>query len=351
MLYQGCYTVDHQVILAVAGSGKTTHIINSVDPSKSNLIITYTENNFRNLRNKVIHQHDGIPEGTRVYTYFSFLYSFCLRPLCGDAIGLKGINFERPTMFANRKKKTDLQRYLDSHGRIYSSRMASFISDFEMIDEVKARIKKYFDYLYIDEVQDFAGSDFNFLLAIASGNTDSLLVGDFYQHTYGTSHDGNLNKGLYDDYEAYKKRLEDSGLSIDENTLCHSYRCSPTTCEFITKNIGITIGSHQADASLFEFVEDEGWAEVIFDQDHTVKLFYQSHNKYPCYSDNWGASKGLDDFDSVCVVLNKNTEQHFRKGKLDELAPITRNKLYVACTRARSELLFVPDSYFKKYKV
>ena len=343
--------MDHRVILAVAGSGKTTHIIDSIDSSKSNLILTYTENNFRNLRNKVIREYDGVPEGTRVYTYFTFLYSFCLRPLCGNKFGLKGINFERPTMFANRKKKTDLRRYIDSRGRIYSSRMASFIIEFDMTDEVRARIKKYFDYIYIDEVQDFAGGDFNILLAISSGNTDSLLVGDFFQHTYGTSNDGNLNKGLYDDYDAYKKRLEDSGLLVDEKTLSHSYRCSPTTCEFVTNNLGIAIGSHHPDASMLELVEDEGWAEAIFYQDHIVKLFYQSHNKYPCFSENWGASKGLDNFDSVCVVLNKKTEQLFRKEKLHELAPITRNKLYVACTRARSELYFIPELNFNKYKI
>lgn len=343
--------MDHQVILAVAGSGKTTHIINSIDPSKSNLILTYTENNFRNLRNRIVRQYDGLPEGTRAYTYFTFLYSFCLRPLCGDELGLNGINFDIPSRFSSRQKNTNLRRYIDSNGRIYSCRIASFIINFNLIDDVKARIKKYFDYLYVDEVQDFAGGDFNLLIAIASGNTDSLLVGDFYQHTYGTSYDGNLNKGLYDDHEAYKKRLEDSGLSIDEDTLSHSYRCSPTTCEFVTSNLGITIGSHQDDASAVEFVEDEGLAEAIFCQDHIVKLFYQSHSNYPCFSENWGASKGLDNFDSVCIVLNKTTEQHFRKGSLHKLAPTTRNKFYVACTRARSELLFVPESYLKKYKV
>lgn len=343
--------MGHRVIQAVAGSGKTTYIIKSIDPSKSNLVLSYTENNFRNLRNRIVREYDGTPEGTRVYTYFSFLYSFCLRPLCGDAVGLKGINFERPTIFANRKKKTDLRRYLDSYGRIYSSRMASFIFDFEMIDDVMARIRKYFDHLYIDEMQDFAGGDFNLLLAIANGNTDSLLVGDFFQHTFGTSHDGNLNKGLYDDYGAYKQRLEKSGLSIDEETLSHSYRCKPTTCDFVTSNLGISIGSHHSSGGLLELVEDEGWADAIFSQEHIVKLFFNKHDKFPCYSENWGASKGLDNYDSVCVVLNKTTEQHFRNGNLHELAPTTRNKLYVACTRARSELYFVPETYFKKYKI
>ena len=343
--------MDHRVILAVAGSGKTTYIIDSIDPTKSNLILTYTENNFRNLRNRIVRNFEGIPDGTRIYTYFSFLYSFCLRPLCGDAIGLRGINFDPPSQFSSRKKKGDLRRYIDPHHRIYSSRIASFLVDFDFLDEVRSRISKYFDHLHVDEVQDFSGNDFNFLIAIASGNTDSLLVGDFFQHTYGTSHDGNLNKGLYDDYGKYKNRLEDAGLTVDEGVLSHSHRCSPTTCDFVSSNLGIPIGSHQSESTVVELVEDASWAEAIFYQAHTVKLFYQSHHKYPCFSENWGASKGLDDFDSVCVVLNKSTDQLAQKGKLDQLPALTRNKLYVACTRARSELFFVPETFLKKFKL
>lgn len=341
--------MDHRVILAVAGSGKTSYIINSIDPEKANLILTYTENNYLNLRNRIVRRFGGIPDGTRVYTYFSFLYAFCLRPFVGDQLGLKGINFEQPSKFANRHKKHDARRYIDRHGRIYSSRIASFLINFCLIDEVRARIEKYFSSIYVDEVQDIAGSDFNLLMGITTSNTDSLLVGDFFQHTFDTSRDGNVNKSLYDDFDAYKKRLEDSGFSIDEKALSHSYRCCQSTCEFVANKLKITITSHQGKGNIVEFVDDEGWAEVIFLQDKTVKLFYRGHYLYPCHSENWGASKGLDDFDSVCVVLNKTTEKLFRDGKLDELLPMTRNKLYVACTRARSELFFVPEHFFNKY--
>lgn len=342
--------MDHRVILAVAGSGKTSYIIDSINPDKSNLVITYTENNYLNLRNRIVRRFDGMPDGTRVYTYFSFLYAFCLRPFVGDQLGLKGINFEQPSKFANRHKKHDVRRYIDRHGRIYSSRIASFLINFDLIAEVRARIEKYFSSIYVDEVQDIAGSDFNLLMEITAGNTDSLLVGDFFQHTFDTSRDGNVNKSLYDDFDAYKKRLEASGFSIDEDALSHSHRCYQSTCEFVADKLKIAIASHQDEGNVVEFVDDEGWAEAIFFRDGTVKLFYQAHHKYPCYSENWGASKGLNNFDSVCVVLNKNTEKLFRDGKLDELPPITRNKLYVACTRARSELFFVPESFFKKYQ-
>jgi len=297
--------MDQRVILAVAGSGKTTYIVESIDPSKSSLVLTYTENNQRNLRNRIIRQLGGIPEGTRVYTYFSFLYSFCLRPLCGDMYEIKGINFDNPPDFTRRIKRNDLRHYVDSHGRIYSSRIASFLFNSDLIGDVKERVGKYFKCIYVDEVQDFAGYDFNLITQLTAGNTDSVLVGDFFQHTYDTSRDGTMNKGLHDDHETYKKKFESLGFKIDEVTLSRSYRCTPVTCEFVSNNLEIGIESHLDNASLLKFVNDENWAEAIFYQERTVKLFYQSHLKYPCFSDNWGASKGVDDYDSVCVVLNK----------------------------------------------
>jgi hypothetical protein len=219
-----------------------------------------------------------------------------------------------------------------------------------MVDEVRGRIAKYFDCVYVDEVQDFAGYDFNLLAEITAGNTDSIFVGDFFQHTYDTSRDGNVNKGLHDDYDKYKKKFESLGFEVDETTLGRSHRCSLTTCEFVTDNLGVAIGSHHKKETLLEFVDDDRLAEAIFYQEHIVKLFYQSHSSYPCYSDNWGASKGIDDYDSVCVVLNGKTEKLFREGKLLELPPTTKNKLYVACTRARSKLFFVPERLIRKHK-
>lgn len=342
--------MDTRVIQAVAGSGKTTYVVESIDSARANLVLTYTENNYRNLRNRIVRQFGGIPDRTRIYTYFSFLYTFCLRPLCGDKYGLRGINFDNPPDFTRRIKRDNLRHYINSHGRIYASRVASFLINFDLVDEVRERVEKYFQCIYVDEVQDFAGHDFNLLALITMGNTDSLLVGDFFQHTYDTSRDGGVNKGLHDDYISYKKKLESLGFEVDETVLSHSYRCRPTTCEFVSNYLGIGIYSHLADASLLEFVDDEGWAEALFHQDYTVKLFYQSHLRYPCFSDNWGASKGIDDYDSVCVVLNKKSEDLYRKGELKKLPAITKNKLYVACTRARSELYLVPEHLVKKFK-
>ena len=42
-------------------------------------------------------------------------------------------------------------------------------------------------------------------------------------------------------------------------------------------------------------------------------------------------------------MLNKGTMQKYKVGKLSELAPSTRNKLYVAITRAHGDVYLVSE--------
>ena len=82
----------------------------------------------------------------------------------------------------------------------------------------------------------------------------------------------------------------------------------------------------------------------------TVKLFYEEHQKYGCFSQNWGASKGMDRYDDVCVALSPRNVKAWNAGSFRNINPQTRNKLYVACSRARGNLTFVPESLLKDYK-
>ena len=213
------------------------------------------------------------------------------------------------------------------------------------------RIEKYFDVVCVDEVQDFGGYDFDFLATISGSNVDVLLVGDFYQHTFDTSRDGNKNQGLHDDYEKYKKRFVKAGLVVDTTSLVKSYRCSQTVCDFIREHLGIEIYSHSTNATDASFLERQEDADRLHACKATVKLFYQEHFKYDCYSENWGGSKGADHYQDVCVVLTDTANKDFKNGVLRDAVPQTRNKLYVACSRARGDLYLMPGQMFKKFKI
>lgn len=343
--------MDKRVVFAVAGSGKTSHIINSLNVDSRALILTYTEKNLANIKQRVLKKFGKIPSGIKIYSYFQFLYSFCVRPLLGHKLKTKGINWQVPPAFTMKIKRDNLNFYIDANKRLYSNRISKLLEQADVIGEVVERIEKYFDDIYIDEVQDIGGHDFNFLTQISIANINHLFVGDFYQHTFDTSRDGVVNGSLHNDYIKYKSRFEKVGVVVDETLLSNSYRCSESVCKFITQSLLIDINSHRLDVTNVELVECETHAEELFECPGTVKLFYQSSNKYQGFTENWGATKGEDCYHDVCVVLNLNTLKHFNNGTLHELAAKTKNKLYVACTRAKNNLYFVPEKFYKKYLV
>jgi superfamily I DNA/RNA helicase len=232
---------------------------------------------------------------------------------------------------------------------LYHNRIAKLLVQCEVLEEVNERLKKYYDHLFIDEVQDFAGHDFNLLKSVVKANMNIMLVGDFYQHTFDTSRDGNTNANLHKDYEKYQKIFEKEKVEPNKEYLNKSYRCTESVCNFITNQIGIHIETHKEVDSKVVFIKDKTEIDKVFNDDSVIKLFYRESHKYKCHSRNWGDCKGENHYKNVCVVLNKTTMTHFKKENLSELKPVTKNKLYVACSRANNDLYFISESDIKHY--
>jgi len=338
--------MDKRVVFAVAGSGKTTLILSQLSLEKRSLIVTYTINNIDNLRNGIIRKFGYFPDNIRLLSYFNFLYAFCYRPFLGFEYRAKGINWNpNPNKFAQ-----DDARYIDKSKRLYSNRIAKLLEKREIVKDINDRIAKYFDNVFFDEIQDFAGNDFNFLKNISLSNVNILFVGDFYQHTFDTSRDGIVNRSLHDDYGTYMKLFEKMGLSVDTKSLIKSHRCSPTICKYITENIGIHMESHRTDHTSIKVIEDQSDALEIYYNETVVKLFYNDQRKYSCFSKNWGECKGEDKYQDVCIVLNKKSWECLKQEKINILPASTKNKFYVACSRAKRNLYMVPEEYFKTLK-
>lgn len=340
--------MDKRVIFAVAGSGKTTHLVNQLSLDRRALIITYTENNYSHLRASIIKKFGILPSNITLMTYFGFLHAFCFRPIGQRQFSTRGISFKRPPDL--RLPLNDMKRYRDTKGRLYHNRLAKLIEIKGLLPAVRARIERFYDAVYVDEVQDFAGHDFNLLLDVSSAQADMLFVGDFFQHTFDTSRDGSVNRTLHDDVGRYEKKFRDAGLTVDKQTLSKSWRCGTTVCELIRVHLHIDIGAHEDRASEIVRVENQDLADQLH-ADHTVvKLFHEQHYRYDCYSQNWGASKGQDHYQDVCVVLGAKAWKQYLEGKLHESVAQTRNKLYVAFSRARGSVYLAPDKLFKAYK-
>ena len=141
-----------------------------------------------------------------------------------------------------------------------------------------------------------------------------MLVGDFYQHTFDTSVDGNVNCNLFSDYDSYKKEFKSMGLTVDITSLNNSYRCSKSVCDFIKNNVGIDIYSVANKETDIISITKQADADFIIEDNSIIKLFYREHSKYGCLSEI-GSSKGIDHFNDVALCLIKQ-----RKGYSIEIS-------------------------------
>lgn len=337
------------VILSVAGSGKTTLLVNTLSLDKRSLLLTYTDNNAENLRMSVIAKFGFIPEGVMISTWFSFVLNFLIKPFvidqCPCRIEKLFFPKEPPPVYLK-----GLSRYVTVDGGIYHSRAYDFVQKYVGTSRILSRIRRFFDEVLIDEVQDFAGYDFDFIELLGQADIDVMIVGDFFQHTYDTSRDGAKNQTLHDDFHTYRKRLS-KYYKLDEAALSKSYRCSKAVCLFVKEKMGIVIESHHDDDgdNYPVLINDKAEIKRIMAEPSCRKLFYQKYYDYHCSGGNWGDCKGLS-YSNVCVVLNPNTLKYFLADCLANLPPKTRNKFYVACTRTRGRLCFIKESDIVEYK-
>ena len=342
--------MDKELILAVAGSGKTSLIVSKLDLEQRFLVITYTINNTKNLKRSIIKKYGYFPDNVKLFSYYNFLYSFCLKPFLAYKIRPRGIFWEHTPNYTNRFKLDDPRRYMTKSRMLYHNRIAKLLEQRKVLGDINNRLTKYYNHLFIDEVQDFAGHDFNLIINILKSNINAILVGDFYQHTFDTSRDGRTNSSLHNDFNKYQQRFLEHKVKINKSHLNKSYRCTKNVCEFITENLGIKIESYWNNESVVAFINDKEHIMKIFKDNSIVKLFYRESDKYQCHSRNWGDCKGENHYNDICVVLNKISIDKYKKGELNKLKPVSKNKLYVACSRANNNLFLVDESEIKHLK-
>jgi len=344
--------MDKRVIFAVAGSGKTTYIVDNMSSEKRSLVVTYTNGNYNNLRKKIADKFGGTwPENITLMKYYPFLYSFCYKPFLADIVKARGILFDQELIHKSQMcnpyaKESEDRFYMTNNKYFYNNRLAYYIEK-KILCEVKDRLVKYFDEFIIDEVQDIAGRDFNFLEHLMTTDINMLFVGDFYQHTFDTSRDGCVNKTLFKGTQiGYEARFKKKGVLPDNITLINSWRCSKNVCQYIQDHLKIAILSNRPDTdnTIIKFVVDPVSIKSMLNDPKIEKFHYQNAARFGLGHTNWGASKGEDHHHDICVLLNKSTAKSLEAGKFDELHESTRNKLYVAITRARGNVYLVDEA-------
>lgn len=362
--------MDKKLVLAVAGSGKTYLICNSIDPEKRNLILAFTHENIKNIHRELLERFGAIPENTIVSTFHGFLFGDCIQPyhklICGlygsRPFCCEGVMFLLPPQpkvgnrFNPKYIKDNMLKHYIPRKKYYCSLMAKLIikNNGTLLPAVINRANKFYDAIFVDEYQDYRNEEYELLSAIIRGfNGDILLVGDYYQHS--VSGDNNTGKPFGTaqkpkTYQEYKRIIQGLGVEIDETTLCRSRRCSKPVCDFVKAKIGIEIESHDNHGGEIIVIPDTDMAEQVLNDNSICKLLLREAGKYSFACFNWSYSKG-DTYERTCVILTGNTSNLFEDSfRYDCIAPTTRNKLYVALTRSRTSVYVMPKPVFDQVK-
>lgn len=361
--------MDKRVILAVAGSGKTYTLCSEIDINKRNLIIAYTNQNIKNIYNTLIKKFGFIPDNTLVMTFHSFIYKYLIRPFdrsIGEFYGINnfvsnGVTVITPpasSLLINgvRRKnkyynKDDTLEHYIKNGKYYSDYLSKLIlktnnRHYSLLNDCCENINKFFDSIYIDEMQDFREHNWKLLCEIIERVNNILLVGDYYQHSVsGVNNFGIpfVNKKHNLSYDEYVKYLCDLNLDVDDQLLVKSRRCSEDVCSFIEKKLNIKIESLKINEGSIVLLTDSKDIQKILADDSIVKLVWDKANEFEFNAISWGYSKG-DTYDNTCVILTDVYSNLDGENFVNVQSNISTNKLYVALSRSRGNVYLIKKS-------
>ncbi|WP_426484621.1 UvrD-helicase domain-containing protein [Flavobacterium sp. 2] len=342
---------NNKLIIAAAGSGKTTYLIDQAikNPEARVLITTYTQANETEIRKKIIEIVNHIPENITVQTWFSFLLKHGVRPFQGAIFDrrIKGLVLVN-TKSAMYVAKSDVENYyFTKDQKIYSDKISEFVcaANESSNNAVVDRISKIFPKIFIDEIQDLAGYDLELLKLLFSSNSELILVGDPRQGTYSTN--SSAKNRQYKKANVVNYFFEDKSIKIttDQTSLLTNYRCNELICNLSNKLYNKFSAAESGNTY------KSGHDGIFFIREKDIDRYLELYNPVQLRDSrrqkvndnyavmNFGESKGLS-FERVLIYPTKP----YVKWLLDndsELAATSRSKFYVAITRARYSVAIV----------
>jgi len=370
---------NNKLIIAAAGSGKTTFLVKKALEIEDEpiLITTYTEFNEREIRNKFIKRKGCMPRNVTIQTWFSFLLQHGVRPyqsVLNESLHNKNVGFYLTNEKSGKRYNAEgkpvlaggrpvywgqgdfLKCYFTANGKIYSDKISKFVCETNTATngEVINRISKIYQHIYIDEIQDLAGYDLDIIKTLFSSQSNVILVGDPRQVTYLTHQSLKYKKyaggqiKLFIEKELGKK-IE---CSIDETILSASHRNNQLICDYSAKLYPELSTPMACNCSTCHPEDDHTGIFAIKPSD--VEQYHAQYTDVTqlCWSSasnvnrnyetlNMGASKGST-FNRVLIYPTKVMEAWIKNNSY-KLGDNARAKLYVALTRSRLSSSIVID--------
>lgn len=365
--------MTRKLLLASAGAGKSERIAKEALKRAAEggkvLLLTYTINNQFELVRTICRVNKFQPENIVVKGWFSFLLEDMIRPYqrCILDKRISGISFdsrnphllEGKRFYINGRAEMNGGRWNPRHyvtinndaHTYYLAKLAARVHE-ESGGKPARRLAEIYDAVFIDEIQDLVGWDFSLIRAILETSIAELhCVGDFRQSIYETSETSKKPQTTPEKIAEF----ETMGFVIDD--LAISWRCIQSICDLAdrvhsgdglysaTKSQITVVPPEYADhhgifavpaSRLKEYIET--YNPVILRRNRqTEQALCDGRSAY-----NFGESKGMG-FERVLIIPPEPHAKFlcgdttaFKKAKTDE----SRNKLYVAITRAKYSVAF-----------
>lgn len=357
--------MNNKLVIAAAGSGKTTEIVESALKinEKRVLITTFTDANRDEIYKKFYELNKCIPCNVTIQTWFSFLLEHGIRPFQGSTTEIKingillvneksGIR-ARPSnghpIYWGEERNFD-KHYFSPDYRVFTDKLSKLVvrcngnSDGMVIK----RISNLFPHIFIDEIQDMAGYDLDIIKAFLESKIVLTMVGDPRQVTYLTHHEQKYAKYKNGKIaEFIQEECRSLKCEIDKDSLKISYRNNFEICKFSSKlypNLAPCCSAQSAitghDGVFLVAKED---VEKYLEKYHPIQLRYTQttpvNSNYEAI--NFGYSKGRT-FDRVIIYptrpILKWLDNH--NSTLEERS---RARFYVAITRAKYSVAIIVD--------
>lgn len=362
---------DNKIVIAAAGSGKTTYLVEEAMKIRNErvLITTYTESNEAEIRRKFFELAGHVPGNVTIMTWFSFLISHGIKPFQGGMFeftvrGMLLVSTQSGLKYKTRQgqpvfwAEDEVERhYFDPGHHVYSDKLSKLVmrcndrSGGAVID----RISRIYPHVFVDEVQDLAGYDLDILSALAGSPLRLLMVGDPRQVTYLTHlerrHKKYADGGIVGFLrEELPKRV---AIEIDDTTLSRSHRNSAVICEISSRLFPALPASRACDCSgcRDQRVSIKGaYILPIADYAHYLATVRPMQLRDKVSSKgvdhrspamNFGESKGRG-FDHV-VILPTEPMRTWLSNPAMDLKAQSRARFYVALTRARHSVAVAMD--------
>lgn len=359
----------NKLVIAVAGSGKTTYLVDEALKKKSGrvLITTFTLANEAEIKKKIISKTGCIPENITVQTWFSFLLQHGVRPFQGILYegkikGMILVNSQsgvksRRNGFPIYYKENEVEKhYISAGGKIFSDKIAKFTfrCNKETGGWVIDRLSRIYTDIFIDEAQDLAGYDLEILKLLFKTETRVFLVGDPRQTVYLTHHSRKHKKNYSEGRikEFIEDKCKSLKVEIDEISQKYSHRNNATICSISSQLYPELPLSAPCNCEIHRqtkppegiFLVRKNDVHSYLEDFRPMQLRLRSDSKWVdrdfSYM-NFGVSKGLS-FDRVLIFPTENMLNWIYNHQAD-LKAKTRAQLYVALTRARHSVGIVCD--------